>query len=260
MSGLLILMDGARRRRVTDFGADTNAILDAMTVYPGDARATVVQTLVEALKTASVWSLLGVLYVHAAHDQQAALLDWKNPTGTPAAVVNSTPFTANAGFVADGGSHIDYQVAQSAVPGATQNSNHAGWYAESSVNTVIGGVIGGSQTSLERSSANVRTRLNTSILTTDTGSNWVAGGLHVVMSRNTSTNYDRYVNGAAAAAGTGTSAALTSGNYCGLRSNVTNAAAGPQLRAFHAGAVLNSTEVAAIQAALAAYMTAVGTT
>ena len=82
---------------------EAEALFARMTTPPTDARKTVINTFITSLKTAGVWTKLDVLYVFAAADQQAALLNWKENNNN-ATAENSPSFIADSGFKSDGSS------------------------------------------------------------------------------------------------------------------------------------------------------------
>lgn len=74
------------------------AIFRACTTQPTPFRKFLINRLIVSLKSAGVWSILDVLYVLAAANSQAALINWKSP-GTFNGTVNGSPtFTADRGF------------------------------------------------------------------------------------------------------------------------------------------------------------------
>lgn len=78
------------------YDADASALFARMTSAPDETRKGHIDTLILALKAAGVWSKMDVLYILAAHDAQAARLDWK---GTYDATANGTPtFTTDRGY------------------------------------------------------------------------------------------------------------------------------------------------------------------
>jgi hypothetical protein len=79
---------------------DALALFQRMTQSPDMQRQQAINTCIVALKAAGVWQLLDVLWVLAAHDEQAALLNWKAATATPIAL--NTVFQADRGFTGDG--------------------------------------------------------------------------------------------------------------------------------------------------------------
>lgn len=83
--------------------AEAAAIVAAMTAPPNNARKLSIDTLVGALKAGGVWAEYDTLHVFAAHDAQAALLNWKNPGVTFTAMVTNAPtFTADRGYTGNG--------------------------------------------------------------------------------------------------------------------------------------------------------------
>src|SRR3990167_508614 len=80
------------------YDAASQLIFDSFTTPPSTQRKTDIDTLVRALKADGIWSLLDVLYVTAAADNQAAGINWKSP-GTFTAIVLGTPaFVADRGY------------------------------------------------------------------------------------------------------------------------------------------------------------------
>lgn len=77
--------------------AETDALLARMTVAPSAARETNINQLIAGLKTDALWAKLDVLYLFAAHTQQAALLNLKGATFN-ATNSNTASWTANSGF------------------------------------------------------------------------------------------------------------------------------------------------------------------
>ena len=72
-----------------------------MTTQPTTERKEIINTFIVSLKTAGVWSKLDAMYVLAAADQQAALLNWIADTNN-ATAENSPSFVADSGFKSDG--------------------------------------------------------------------------------------------------------------------------------------------------------------
>lgn len=91
--------------RFAPTGPDTDALalIARMAVQPDKPRAKLIETLVKDLKSSGVWQALDGLYIMAAHDAQAARLNWRGD------LLNLTPgaapaFTADRGYQGDGGS------------------------------------------------------------------------------------------------------------------------------------------------------------
>lgn len=85
---------------------ETAALLARMTAAPNAARRDLLNRTIYALKQAGVWAQLVSLAVHAAHDEQTALLDWKAAANNPAKTGTLT-FTADRGYTA-GWSNLNY--------------------------------------------------------------------------------------------------------------------------------------------------------
>ncbi len=84
------------------FAPESLTLFAAMTVPPSAARKASINALIVALKAAGAWSKFDRLYVLAAHDAQAAKLDWKNP-GTDSLVSSgSVYFKKDRGFIGTG--------------------------------------------------------------------------------------------------------------------------------------------------------------
>ena len=81
---------------------DASDLIAAMTVEPDQGRIDLIDQTVVALKQAGVWSKLDLLYVPAAHDRQAAALNWLEPTAHPLTEVGTIGFGEDIGLRADG--------------------------------------------------------------------------------------------------------------------------------------------------------------
>lgn len=86
--------------------SEAEALVAAMTVEPDDARKALIDTLIGGLKADGVWAAMVAdpdsrLCVFAAHDAQAARLDWLNPARS-ASVANAPTYTTDRGYAADG--------------------------------------------------------------------------------------------------------------------------------------------------------------
>lgn len=80
----------------------TNALVSAMTTTPSGERVGLINQTIMGLVSAGLWDKLDVLYMLAAHDEQAGRLNWKNP-GTFTLTANNSPtFTVDRGFQGDG--------------------------------------------------------------------------------------------------------------------------------------------------------------
>lgn len=97
--------------------AEAKALFARMTTPPTNARKAQITKLIRTLKKAGVWAKLDVLYVFAAADSQAALLNWKGATFN--AVNHGAAFTADRGFTGDG---VDDYLATGYYIGSGQSS------------------------------------------------------------------------------------------------------------------------------------------
>ncbi len=86
---------------------ETVSLIDRMTVKPTPDRVKVVNDTIVALKDEGIWDYLDVIYFTAAHDSQAAILNWKadNHNLIP---VNNPTFTTDVGVNSDGTSSYLY--------------------------------------------------------------------------------------------------------------------------------------------------------
>lgn len=82
--------------------AEASTLVAAMSVAPNNARKLVIDTFVGALKTAAVWTKIDVMWVLAAHDEQAGRLNWKTPASFTLTAVNSPTFLTDRGFNGNG--------------------------------------------------------------------------------------------------------------------------------------------------------------
>jgi hypothetical protein len=244
------------------YDTDAAALFAAMSSQPDATRKGHYNTLITSLKTAGVWSKLGLIFIFAAHTSQAALLNLKNPGGTPALAAGSPgpTFTTDRGFTGDAtGAYIDTQTLWTAVPGVAQDNAHASCYAHfgNTNSTAAVGLASSANVNLGRSSGNLLTRANAATAAiADTAP--ATAGTHLAWSRSTSGSFDRYVDGAAVTAGAVASSTPIASNLCGLRANTTYAPSTLSLRAMHAGSALTAGEVSALRSAMQAYMAAVG--
>lgn len=79
----------------------TLGIIGRMSAAPPAGRAEAMYALIASLMTVGIWSKLDILYLMAAHHEQAARLNWISASYNLAAY-NSPIFTANRGFKGDG--------------------------------------------------------------------------------------------------------------------------------------------------------------
>jgi hypothetical protein len=255
--GLSIPDVAARGRAALDPAAA--ALIARMSVSPSDARVALIDTLVRALKGAGVWARLDLLYVLAAHDAQAARLNWVQSAYALSAV-NSPGFTADRGYAGNGTtSYLDTGFQAGVTSGlAALNDNHLGLWSLTDLNAV--------QVDAGSSNFYLRTRQSGSLL----ARNMVAGDTittvasslgHTMMSRSASSGYPVYRDGTSLGTGNAASSAASAANLLiGARGSASSADlyGSRRIAVAHCGASLSAGQAAALYAALSAYLTAVG--
>lgn len=99
-------------RRLVEFNpgycAEARTLFAAMTVQPTRGRKARINEFINRLKAASIWTKIDIMYVPAAHDEQAARLNWKAPGSFTLTAVNSPTFATDRGFTGNGtSSYLD---------------------------------------------------------------------------------------------------------------------------------------------------------
>ena len=85
------------------FTPEALALFARMSSQPNAERKAAINDLITSLKTAGIWSLLDFFQIYAAHDSQAATLNWVSSSFT--AVPNGSPtWTADVGYSTNGSS------------------------------------------------------------------------------------------------------------------------------------------------------------
>ncbi|MES2904013.1 MAG: hypothetical protein V4696_07495 [Pseudomonadota bacterium] len=84
------------------YDADADALFARMAVQPSDAEKGYYNTLILALKAAGTWDLRQSYVSLWSHTTQAALLNLKGTSFTPAVAGGAPSFTANQGYTFDG--------------------------------------------------------------------------------------------------------------------------------------------------------------
>lgn len=240
--------------------AETAALVGRMASPPSRARRQAIDRLIAALVDVDLWDRLDALVILAAHDAQAALLNWKGAVHTSSIGGGAPVFTADRGFWCDGlDDWIDTGFAPSAGVRFQQNSAMAGaWFrkGERNANSPVGTVTASAVTINPRGASDASaSRLN--------GSGAVNGGMvatgygFTAVDRASSTTLQQYAGGRALGAAASATSSSRSGVTIGLgRAN--NAFAEGQFCAFVAGASLSPAQHAALFTALDAYMAEVG--
>lgn len=84
--------------------SEAAALVAAMNVAPNPTRLALIDAFIGGLKAGSIWSKLDVLWVLAAHEEQAARLNWKSPGNFTLTAVNGPAFAVDQGFTPNGSS------------------------------------------------------------------------------------------------------------------------------------------------------------
>ena len=122
-----------------------------MTVTPDAPRKALINALILALDAAGAWAQCDVLYLLAAHDEQAARLNWKAPTIRALTAYGAPAFTVDRGFTGDGvDAYLGTGVAAPALGSYAQNSAHLACWSltDSQAQTVDAGTEGAFKTVL----------------------------------------------------------------------------------------------------------------
>lgn len=91
------------------YDADASALFARMTVQPDDTRKALINERIIAAKAMSWWAKIDAIWVHAAHAQQAARLNWKE-SRYDCLPVNNPGFEVDRGYRGNGStSYLDTQ-------------------------------------------------------------------------------------------------------------------------------------------------------
>lgn len=121
----------------TSSTAEVAAIVAQMSVAPSGARQTLMGALITSLKSSGVWDKLDALWLLAAHDAQAGLINWKAPTQI-ATAVSSPTFTTDRGYAGNGtSSYIDtnFNLQTNALNFTRRSAHIAYWSRTSAITT-----------------------------------------------------------------------------------------------------------------------------
>jgi hypothetical protein len=241
------------------------ALIARMSVAPDLARAGVIDTLVRALKGAGVWAKLDALYLLAAHDAQAARLNWVSASYA-LTVAGAPVFTVDRGYTGDGSAaYLDSGFNPASAGGKfAQNDAHMGVWVGTDVASTTQFDIGSTRAAINsRRAAVAAARLFANAVAGDelalspaTSVGWTC------WSRGGPAGYTAARNGA-----TPTAISQASGAFLSLPFYILAQAGLGPVAAAHStrrvqaacwGSQLSAGEMAALHGALAAYMTAVG--
>jgi len=257
----LSLWVGGRVGHGSGYDPDAEALFARFTTPPTVERKAAINALIVALKGASAWEKLDVLYVRAAADSQAARLNWKQDQYNSTAV-SSPAFTADRGFTPDGAasylsSGFNPTVATDAL--FAQDDAHVGaWHLTDLSNGGSTSYDLGNGNSRVSNSASANTALRGNMDTTITlsGDDYTK---HKVWTRDGATSW-RYFNDGAMVGGnprTDASVALTNFEF-GTGRALSNGFGVNTEAISHWGASLSPAQVLAMRDAFADYLQTVG--
>lgn len=205
----------------TTFEDEALTLFAAMTGPPTNARKILCNAVIKALKTSGAWALLDGLYDLAAHDAQAARLNWKTPGTLTASVVNAPTFTADRGYAGNGTSSY-VQTGFNPTVGTPQFAQNDALFslwivgAGSPTDTSVpaGGFFNGTQgvTLTPLNIGNVTARINQATSDSKANPSGVPTGLVTVMRLNSASG-EIFLNGASLGQFARTSAALVNGTF-----------------------------------------------
>lgn len=243
---------------------EANALIAAMAVPPDRTRRLLINTMMKALKSSGILDKLDALWVMAAHDRQAARLNWKNPSVLTLSEVNSPSWTADRGFAGDGStSYLDTGV-NLAAGGLQfqQNAAHMGVWCNVAQGSGAFTDIGTTNNFLRAYTgfATLNVRLNMA-------STQAIGGLsstelgHTVVSRTDGTTTIGYRNGAAGATNATASVGMSPDRVflcCGNNGGSPGTFTSRRYAVAHIGGALTATDQLNLYNALNGYLQAVG--
>ena len=256
-------------RHPRDFGLAPYAwapdvVVEAMTVQPSAARAALIKRTVRSLIVAGLWDKLDLLYVLAAHDEQASRVNWINPTNSTLTAVNSPVFDIDRGWSHQNNvdSYLDAGATWDGLTKFQRDSAHMGAWTNSGSSTsnnqyVIGQLNPGTNNRLRPRGSSLAIGYSLNSART-ISSNTIAAPLgHAIASRSSSTQVATYKDGVPAGSATDSSDPPVADNIVLLK-NATLFTHNYRLAAAHIGGDLFDNDVAALNAILSEYLTAIG--
>lgn len=155
------------------YGPEASALFARMDVQPSDSRKMLISETIYQLQIAGIWDELDIVYFTAAHDAQAARLNWKSSSFNLTELGNMN-FAVDQGYTravaAVNLNALDTGYAPSAGVKGTQNSNSIGVYLRTNANegTADIGSLNASTVGYQingRNAGNMQIRNNSSIAT-----------------------------------------------------------------------------------------------
>lgn len=242
------------------FPPEAQALFARMSTPPSGARKHQISRLIRSLKQAGVWVKLDVFYMFAAANSQAALLNWKSTSYN--AANSSATFTADQGYTRGGGAaHISsgYQMGNG-------QSSVASFGCGVSIRAITGSIdpaIGAAQASV--STCHISASLTRSYLTAgavvDPGVDVGLSGVAHLSLVKSGAVMSGYRNGLLLGTKPSNLPSAPPYPFYLLATNQSGSAGGiwsGRMAAAYFGSALTADDVAALEAALSTYLTAVG--
>ena len=256
------------RRRIPE---EASALIRRMSVEPSPAQIGLIANLVQSLVTGGIWGQLDALHVLAAHDAQAARLNWVADQYNLTAV-NSPAFTAFRGYAGNGSSAClvstanPFTLHSSPAAKLKQNAAHMALWRLTSGFTATKGLMGCREAAtrffdmVQFGATSITARPNGGpahgALTVPAAPGFLA------MSRETATSAAYYWNGPPLATLAEASVLPPNAAIAVLAQNVTgegpSAFANDQIAVVSYGGALTPSQAAAFYAAVRTYLLAVG--
>jgi hypothetical protein len=254
-------------RITTVANSEASDLLARFNADPGADRRGAVDALVGALKAASLWSQIDVLQMYAAHDSQAARLNWISPSFT-AAPQNAPVFTADQGYTGDGSTaYVDSGFSETTAGRMFQAAAGIGTVAfgvsavapgtDVSTNYAVGLSSVGSLRVNPRNGSNAFFRM---LCSSDLSiANPARAGRYLV-TRDASPIVRLYKDGASLGAVTPGGIVTSANTIVALKGSGGNSDSRIQYLMIGGGSLWSATDAANFDAAIAAYLSAVGAT
>lgn len=134
------------------FADESLTLFARMAVEPSLARKRAIDGLITSLKSAGIWAKLDAFYSMAAHDQQAANLNWKSTSFT-LLPTNSPVFTTDRGYTGGGSTFLNTQCVLSTATQYQLNSAHLALWSRTNVGIATALSIGARTTSTTNQAA-----------------------------------------------------------------------------------------------------------
>lgn len=252
------LMSTAYWRPKAGWSPATTALVARMAAAPPAGRVAAIDGLIRALVAAGIWSRLDQLHVLAAHDPQAARLNWIGPAYELAAY-NSPIFATDRGFKGDGAAaYLDAAGYNPSGGGTRYGLNDASfglWVL--TPNSVSGGIDmfmgAGRMDRRPTMTGDYHVRINDG--TTAYGAGGDVGGFFVADRPNSATKR-QFRNGTLNASFS--VAPTANASYLRVLSTGSGSYSNVEVAAAFAGASLTDAQHAALYAALRTYLVTVG--